>query len=303
MAEEKLSFNSYYELVLSSGMLPPPIFTPEVPLYRYRSNIDYALDEIKEQYVFSSPTNEQNDPFDSSYQMTYEEALKHRGKGTYFFTLFYSLPGYPHYKEVSQILHDVLDTEMTLEEFSVLLSEAFNKQGVPRSPESLSKAFYSKYLRIVPRRSVDRISCFSEKKDSIPMWAYYADGHTGLCFQYDFSLLDSQDRYHQCIVSSLHKVWYSNNKPKDLKGNYSYYVKAQDWSHEQEWRLINWTNDNRIDLPCMTEIYLGISFPFEKKLDSVIDAIRASGKHIKLFACQPNLQAYKIDFIRIHYSD
>ena len=297
-----MTFETYRELIMASGLLPAPVFAPEVPLYRYRSNIEYALDEIKEQYVFTSPTNGQNDPFDSSYQMTYEEALQYRGKGSYFFTLFFSLPEYPHYEEVSESLRGRLDEDMSLAQFAEMLSDAFKKQGIPRSPESLATTLYNKYLRIIPRRNIDRITCFSEKRDSIPMWAYYADNHTGLCFCYDFSLLDNQDRYHQCIINSLHKVWYSDNKPKDPKGSYSSLVKAQAWSHEQEWRLINWANGIIIALPCMTEIYLGINFPINKNIDRVIDAIRASGKDIKLFECQPNLQEYKIDFVRINFS-
>lgn len=302
MEDNTINADSYHELLLGSGTLPPPVLKLEVPLYKYRSNSNHALDEIREQYVFTSYSDEQNDPFDSAYQMSYEEALKYKRKGSCFFLSIFSLPFYPCYNKLSNLLNECLDTEMTLEEFSALLSNAFESVGFQRSPEALSRTYYERYLNIVPRRNAARISCFSEIRDSIPMWAYYAHNHTGLCFKYDFSLLDNQIKYNQCILNSLHKVWYSNNKPLDPDGNYSYLVKANDWAHEQEWRLINWQSKDKISLPCMSEIYLGINSSIEL-MDSVIDAIKASGKKIALFKCRPNLREYKIEFVRINFQN
>lgn len=102
-------------------------------------------------------------------------------------------------------------------------------------------------------------------------------------------------------MESLHKVWYSNNKPQDPEGNFSYLVKAQEWSHEQEWRLVNWKYDDRIVLRCMTEVYLGIKSSGEL-IERTIDAIKESGKKIKLFWCRPNTQEYRIDFVEVYLS-
>lgn len=298
---DERTIEKYYEQLLSLG-IHPPVFMPEVPLYKYRGNIDYALDEIKDQYIYTSYPDKQNDPFDSSYQMTYEEALDYRASGSYFYYSFLPLHNKRCYKNLSQRLDEIIEKEISLKEFAVFLSRALEKENMPCSSEALSKEYYDKFFKIIPRRGLSRICCFSEIKDSIPMWAYYANNHSGVCFKYDFSLLDLQDRHNKCILNSLHKVWYSNNKPKDSEGNYSALVKAQAWAHEQEWRIINWKNTEKIFIPCMAEIYLGINSPIGQ-MERVIEAIKVSQRDIKLYRCRPNLKEYKIDFIRIDFSN
>lgn len=282
--------------------IPSPTIKLEVPLFRYRGNIEHALDEIRNQYVFTNHADKQNDPFDCSYRMTYEEALEYRHKTGYFFLTYRILPVYPCYKQLQKSFEESFHTEVSLRQFSESLSSALKEEGLVRSAESIAKSFYDHCLTTTDRRRYWKIACFSERRDSIPMWAYYAANHTGLCFKYDFNMLDQKEMYNQAIIQSLHKVWYTNNRPSDPDGNFSYLVKAQDWSHEQEWRLLNWRNTDQISLPCMTEVYLGMNASLEL-FDDIIDAIKASGRDIKLFRCEPNSQEYRIDFRGIELSE
>ncbi len=294
-----MDYTAYQDLFCT---IPSPTIKLEVPLFRYRGNIKHALDEIRNQYVYTNNAGKQNDPFDSCYRMTYEEALEYRQTTGSFFLTYRILPGYPCYQKLRESFEKSFHTEVSLRQFSESLSSALKEEGIERSAERIAKSFYDHCLTTTERRRYWKIACFSEKKDSIPMWAYYATNHTGLCLKYDFNLLDQKEVYNHSIIESLHKVWYTNNRPIDPDGNFSFLVKAQDWSHEQEWRLVNWRNADRISLPCMTEVYLGINASLEL-FDDTIDAIKASGRKIRLFRCEPNSQEYRIDFREINLSE
>lgn len=83
------------------------------------------------------------------------------------------------------------------------------------------------------------VACFSERNDSVLMWSHYAEQHTGLCVGY--KLRDLIEKYN-CFP-----VIYSNKMPQinDLnnidKGELylSVLTKGEDWSYEQEWRIID----------------------------------------------------------------
>ena len=293
-----MDYTTYQDLFCT---IPSPTIKLEAPLFRYRGNTKHALDEIRNQYVFTNHADKQNDPFDCSYRMTYEEALEYRHTTGYFFLTYRILPAYPCYQQLRKSFEESFHTEVSLRQFSESLSSALKEEGLMRSAESIAKSFYDHCLTTTDRRRYWKIACFSERKDSIPMWAYYAANHTGLCFKYDFNLLDQEELYHRSIIQSLHKVWYTNNRPSDPDGIFSYLVKAQDWSHEQEWRLVNWRDADQISLPCMTEVYLGMNATQELFVDT-INAIKSSGRDISLFCCEPNSQEYRIDFRRIKLS-
>ena len=290
----------YIEGLLSAGSSLQAMIEVEYPLYRYRGNIEYALDEIRGQYVYTSYVGAQNDPFDSTYRLTLEEALASTNSVYYYFHTFLPLQSLPNYKQLQGHMQEFFDNLVSLKDFCSLLSTAFEAIGERKPPNHLAEWYFSKYYRNISHRDYWQISCFSEKWNSLPMWAYYASNHTGFCFKYDLNILDRANDYHTCILNSLHKVWYSDNKPYDAKGRYSCLVKAQDWSHEQEWRLINWRSTPRVSLPCMTEVYVGINADTEL-LGRAVSAIRDSGKEIRLYQCRPSLHKYEIELLKINF--
>ena len=104
---------------------------------------------------------------------------------------------------------------------------------------------------------------FSEDKESLLMWAHYADSFSGMCVEYSFDKLDSDNTilYHlypivysekrhgeldlKYIISDLYQTQYDieeKNSPcdidslKDIKS--AMLIKAKCWSYEKEWRII-----------------------------------------------------------------
>lgn len=118
-----------------------------------------------------------------------------------------------------------------------------------------------KYLDII--RDNAMITCLSEKKNDLLMFAHYADSFKGFCIEYDLSLLE--DSIYQKITSYFFPVIYAP-KPEDLryKNILSEYIlnhikaieehklslkkldditlyfvhKAKIWEYENEWRFI-----------------------------------------------------------------
>lgn len=86
------------------------------------------------------------------------------------------------------------------------------------------------------------ITCFSEAKDNILMWAHYADCHQGVCIGLNVNkLVDDPEQ-------KLSKVKYSSERvilPLGLDNDHGGAIidelirtKSNHWSYEHEWRLI-----------------------------------------------------------------
>ncbi len=128
------------------------------------------------------------------------------------------------------------------------------------------------------------ISCFSETKTDILMWAHYANKHSGICVEYDFSEIYAQDLLlfpvnysNQRPQAPLEKIWeYTQAEDIDVARELafelsyevmkSFLTKSSKWKYEREWRMIIFENKEikrkRI-LPCAKKIVVGNSISEE----------------------------------------
>ena len=122
------------------------------------------------------------------------------------------------------------------------------------------------------------VCCFSRSKKDILMWGHYANKHTGICVEYDFT-----EAYRYLPNAFLLPVIYSKKRPLipivkmyDLKDkldeNKTIYklapyliegfdTKSLKWKDEKELRLIFLSNENmnrKIHFPCITKIITGV---------------------------------------------
>lgn len=103
------------------------------------------------------------------------------------------------------------------------------------------------------------ITCLSEKKDINPLWAHYADNHTGICIEYDLKNCNNLFLKTMCFpVNYVEK----NDNTEDVislvvyknleEGSFLLKTansKSKDWEYEKEWRIVFLENyDNYIDL-------------------------------------------------------
>ena len=268
----------------------------ESELYRYRSNIERAAEEIRTGNIYLSNRSGQNDPFDSSYGLSNEDffAEEHPVKRLIRVTAKENEGKEDLYSSWLEKTNIPLDELVSVDYFAKKMSCILNLS------ESFIKYRIKQMLCLMQRRHETqyRIACFSEEKASIPMWAYYANNHKGVCLEYDLARLNVEDEYEFELKRAFCKVHYSNYRPKDKHGDYSLVVKSSQWSHEKEWRLICDPQNNYISVPCLSAVYLGMYFEIEH-LDLIVSAIKARKESIALYTCRPDYEMYSIQCVEI----
>ncbi|MGO2117323.1 MAG: tetratricopeptide repeat protein [Fusobacterium sp.] len=108
-----------------------------------------------------------------------------------------------------------------------------------------------------------RISCFSENKDSLLMWAHYGEQHKGVCIEY----INLRERIEKDKFTCFEKVIYekikTHKETEEKNGllidkikideelltiNEMCLRKHEDWKYEDEWRIINLEKENTNEL-------------------------------------------------------
>lgn len=140
-----------------------------------------------------------------------------------------------------------------------------------------------------------QVCCFSSIKDSILMWSHYSNEHKGFCIEYDLD--DLLGRYFP-----VNPVRYSNKMPlitKDAKNLMDgIYQKAEEWSYENEWRIIfNKCGNEFVKMPIPKAIYFGCNISNDLKV-SLIDICKR--KEIECYQAKRSFFEYKLFFDKIN---
>ena len=212
-------------------------------LYRYRSaeKIERLKDEIVNGRIFMSSPLNMNDPFDSC-------SLLENSKPTV----------YVHDKKIyEETFKEILDKNTFNKIFKdgnwfEKLTESVALKYV--SPEVIDEA-KEKALKTIMQGIEDinseinetinrtyRFACFTQSKTNLPMWNHYANGHKGVCLEYDTTEINNIIN-----INALFPVKYVDKLPDgislmkaqdELRMEYFLMHKLRDWSYENEWRLI-----------------------------------------------------------------
>lgn len=159
------------------------------------------------------------------------------------------------------------------------------------------------------------ISCFSETPTNLLMWSHYADKHSGICVEYDFSRLFSTVPNSLLLPVSystkrpllrldkimcqengkviLDKSRYAEIIPDVLK---AIIIKGEIWSYEREWRHIipiNSLNNRTACLPIISRIITGINISDENR-EKIVEL--ANRKHIPVSYARLRADSYKMEF-------
>lgn len=137
--------------------------------------------------------------------------------------------------------------------FDELLKYGFKENSTSDNTElkeALAIAIMPEYEQInnaitTLTRSYNRFACFTESLYNLPMWNHYANGHKGICLEYDTTKI--KNIY---MVNRLFPVFYKKELPDGSKilrnqmvnlftfWDYILIHKLEAWSYEKEWRLI-----------------------------------------------------------------
>ena len=229
-----------------------------VKLYKYQSlSTAHTLENIKKSQIWFSKPALLNDPFDCAIPVVISVT-----------------------DEEYQELYIMLMQKATSEQGRIEVESKYTTNGKVNAE---FKAHVSKLQSDLSRIKVDKefsqmgVACFSEYPESILMWSHYAEGHQGLCLEFDTNYFPFIDR------EKLHRVIYSGKYPvispsAVIHDTYlpitPLITKSTDWVYENEWRIImKKGNDKLIYKPTtLTAIYLGCSITEEnkKKIESIL---------------------------------
>jgi hypothetical protein len=234
---------SAYRLKLRN--MPKSVFK-----YMRFDKYEHSINHFKNGTIWLSNPSDFNDPFDSVINIDFLKIF-HESTLSGLFEIAEN-----KHKLSFEKLEEARRTGNPRETLTRFIMEKAGLSGEKleefiRFNESLrvSRASEARWNLVYELRSNMRVCSFSARNDKMLMWAHYADNHKGFCIEYDLSTAFEND----LNLRFLYPVIYSNDltdftdKFGDLEKTGempSYWAKkaamhkAEDWSYEEEWRLI-----------------------------------------------------------------
>lgn len=272
-------------------------------IYKYCGNTDYAYKAIQNHRVYMNYPIFFNDPFDDTYKKITFPGNNNipvcKAILDFMMTDREFIDNYIDYLDFSCFDIDFFNNlHFNMMEIDNAIKAFWNcigqrkydlQKGVQYNPDYI-KAF--EYLlsrkEDIQKQSVlenkdDLVCSFSEAKDSVPMWAYYGNNHTGIAIEYDTSLLNDS------VKKLLFKVIYDNERKEFCEHK----RKASEWKHEKEWRLVvkDHSNDNLImddgkiffDFDCISGIIFGVRYKYDDTYLKILREVKKSNHPISLY--------------------
>ncbi|MBD1363649.1 DUF2971 domain-containing protein [Mucilaginibacter sp. ZT4R22] len=151
-----------------------------------------------------------------------------------------------------------------------------NRKGFTTSPFYLNfvKDFGKTQVQVINAKILPKvkISCFSERKNNLLMWAHYAKDHTGVCFEFDtkqmIRYLATLSKVSNDSTGMFLRVLYNHkrtNYPFESSNDPFPLImwmktKSIDWEYEREIRLVfTKREENLLAIPSelISKMYLG----------------------------------------------
>lgn len=240
------------------------IIEPHIPvkLYKLCRHNGHAFENLRNKVVGTTRASEFNDPYDTLQFLDKkwkDESIRRENPieliGMRYKALYDTENFIEHYKFYGQ---------KVLEKFI----ENVRKEGWTPGVFAYYIEHPEEYLNLLCKKSIEQleqvlegvrketyVSCFTTDFRNMLMWSYYADSHKGFALGYDLT-----DANNQQTIENLYPVCYSNKKIDvtietgfvqmnimnedrnhsidKLLGVKSSLFKSNDWSYENEWRLV-----------------------------------------------------------------
>jgi len=216
--------------------------------------------------------------------------------------------------EASIILSDSDVVELFkryLRDNNILVDYEINSiKDIPRKNVDQIHAAFEKNLKDRQNEFLNKTgcTCFSEVNDHILLWSHYADGHKGLCLEFDTSFP---------VFAKVKDVKYSQNFPsidpiKMLFGSNDEITeewkkplcnKYECWSYEKEWRLFHKEPNIEYGYPveALKSVYFGLSVN-HADLEIVCLTLLGQSKDIKFYRVYKDKSKYSLFFEEFIYT-
>lgn len=224
-------------------------------LFKFFRPDEWAFENLSEETVFLASPEQFNDPYDSGLTMDNIPMMV---------TLTESHQG-PEFEELGKF-------GLTKDDFSDLLRGQLSSTAIgklkeaspevdPREMERFVQVF-PEIVRQVNQKWVDerfqpffqkglKITCFSERADSLLLWAHYAQQHKGFCVEYGYRDLPKTAVQRRLLFpvlyessrvdlgSAMHQFMLGTPDLVPIHAIVAALHKSPDWSYENEWRIVN----------------------------------------------------------------
>jgi hypothetical protein len=184
--------------------------------------------------------------------------------------------------------------EPYVQDGSVTQAQVDHLVALPRDEDL--KRIWTAHEEEVPKFGV---VCFSETPHDLPMWAYYAGSHSGVCLRFRAPLLQG---WTDC--SPPMRVTYEDDYPvveyyrttRLRKGQVLVATKARAWEHEREWRMVNHAGHGLVqfDPAALDGVVLGCRIGTEEEA-RVRDMLARREPKVELLRAAPAERAFRLD--------
>lgn len=203
------------------------IIDKTLPEFFYKfTNVERAIEIIKNRQLWFSRPENFNDPFDCNINLIDFE---------------------PTEKQIELVINDKVKRNRKTRREEIKKNKRNAYRIINQFSEQSNEMFQN-----------SGICCFSEKHENILLWSHYAQNHKGICLGFSKKITE--------IASMTGKVKYADHYKKapffKMNGEAVYHLiftKSKDWSYEQEIRAVRILDNGKtdFDISNLTEIIFG----------------------------------------------
>ena len=283
-------------------------------LFKYRPPTELALENLKNLQLWFSSAAKVNDPLDTVFTVQtdplYDCPMPFEACEGLFAQSVTDL--------LSESQADALrNPNLSLRTLGSILwshkttqSERIVIEGALRaSYREVTSAFM--HLIVIDVQAKYQICCFTERIESVAMWAHYTDGHKGFTIEFDSEVLALAGEtdmiwpvyYSETMFDAtecIAQVYKDKKKFNPLFGIAASTCKSAEWSYENEWRSIiplgNGESGHLRTFPQPKGIYLGLAI--DSKIEGQIASI-AQDLRIPVYRMKPQQSSYALRFEKV----
>ena len=205
-------------------------------------------------------------------------------------------------------LSDV-DAERAFELYRKRVADPAEFEERYRKNGAVSDSFREELLRgsesaLQEIRDVRRgVACLAETWNDLLMWAHYANGHRGVCLEFDASA-DPFSKARKVVYSPsvplINSVRILTDKSSNELTEALYLTKSAHWGYEKEWRLLHMTERTAYTYPwqTLTGVYLGSGIAEEH---AALVALVLQGSPTQLYNVKRSNGAFSLSAERVKH--
>jgi len=254
-------------------------------LYKFEAINEYSLRNLKNASLYFNKPSSFNDPFDCSI-MNNSVVLSDG--------------------DFVRIFNHMLDTN---EIFG--FSRASSKNDLPvgfekQVTDGLKRAIEKKQNECLHNLGC---TCFSETNSHLLMWSHYANGHKGMCLEFDTSVELFNKVYNVSYSDEFPKfnpvnvILNKNNKEFNRDTFEPLLTKFICWGYEQEWRAFHKEPNKLYTYPVgsLKSVYFGVSTE-RADMEIVCLILLGQNKKVKFYRGTKSTKKFEIEFEEFTYT-